>query len=373
MLRDRVLNLGVRMPPKIRPNEFHLPLLDESDFDIGVYPTEVSDMLDGCEVLKNPALQSHLARICIEKTKLCLFLGRVFDTLYTSSNPKLGTTTEVTLILTPKIDGAKPDEVFDLGQRLQSWLQSLPSDLSYQNSTELQLGAGLEITFVHHSLLLMFYHTIMCTFYRPHLLSSLPLPSPVQDLTRQRMNYATTMITRQLEDIHTYGLLHFMPSCSVTFLLTAAVNCLVEYKTSRDEECRKRHRRRFEDCLCYLRPIKPIHIYAKYAEIFLDSAAHLAGITEAPGAAYTANITVRGGRPESTDEGVLGPWAVAHTPDELDHSLLERPDNFQASPQLPLIYYTQRLSSMVTCTRMEVILTFMMNIRNPTLEMICPH
>jgi hypothetical protein len=306
-----VLNLGVRTPPKIKPNEFHLPLLDDSDFDIAAYGAEVTSMLDGCELIRDTALQSRLARLCIEKTKLCLLLGRVFDTLYTDAHPKLGNTTEITLILMPDAQGANTDDISRLGLELQHWLHNLPSDVPQQQSLKPALGASQEIVLLHRSLVMMFYHAIMCAFYRPQILA---VVSPVvgRDLTKQAMSYAALMITRHLEDIQLCGLLRFLPSASVTFLLTAAVNHLVDYKTSFTEECKQRHLHRFRDCRCYLRPIQSVHIYAKYAGIFLDNAAHQAGIT-----AESSSTPPIPARCRSGDEEGLGTWAVAHTPDQL--------------------------------------------------------
>lgn len=120
------------------------------------------------------------------------------------------------------------------------------------------------------------------------------------------------MITRHLEDVQMCGLLRFLPSASVTFLLTADVNHLVEYKTSIAEETKQRHLHRFRDCLCYLNPIQSVHVYARYAEIFLNSAAHQAGITA--DLFSNSSITVKSTSPE---EGDLGTWAVPHTPDQL--------------------------------------------------------
>ena len=311
MLRDRVLNLGVRMPPKIRANEFMLPLLVESDFQVRIFSSDVIKMLGECEFLRNPYLQSRLAQVCIEQTKLCLLLGNVFCALYTESNPRLGVTTEVTLIMLPNAQGAGIDDVSRLGQELQNWLHSLPADMQHQQPGDPILGSSQEIFLVHHSIVMMFYHTILCAFYRPQLLTSTS-PASGRDFTKERMRYAALMITRHLEDVQMCGLLRFLPSAGVTFLLTAAVNHLVEYKTSQTEESKQRHLHRFRDCLGYLNPIQSVHVYARYAEIFLNSAAYQAGITAE---LFSSSATTD--KSTSPENGDLGMWAVAHTPAQL--------------------------------------------------------
>lgn len=81
VLRDRVLNLGVRMPPKVENLELGLPTLSEADFDIGRFGSDAENLLSDCHLLRDVSLQFRLAKMCIEKTKLCLALEVVFDCL----------------------------------------------------------------------------------------------------------------------------------------------------------------------------------------------------------------------------------------------------------------------------------------------------
>ncbi|KAJ6443606.1 C6 transcription factor [Purpureocillium lavendulum] len=320
MLRDRVLNLGVRMPPKIRPSEFQLPMLEEADFGVEPFPSAVVDLLGGCELLANPQLHARLARMCIEKCKLCVLLGNVFDALYVDSSPKLGERTEVTLILLPRAADEDPESSSRVEQSLHSWLLNLPLEMQHQQPSEPFLSSETELSLVHSSLVLMFYQAIMCTVYRPRLLSS--DDSASYDMTKQKMNYATLMITRQLECLQTHGLLRFMPSSCVTFLLTAAVNHLVEYKSSKGGDRTPQHLRRFRDCCWYLESLQAVHIYAKYAAIFLDGIAGQAGISPSHGPTVSRSSETGGHKHqdrEPSDTEGLGPWAVAHTPDQLRH------------------------------------------------------
>lgn len=313
ILRDRVLNLGVRMPPKVRQEEFRVPILTEEDFDPTTFKQEVIDLLPDCELLQDESLQRRLARMCIEKTKLCMILGDLFNHLYTESSPKLGETSEVTLILLPKSENLDAAGVAKVESDLQTWMRNLPNDVQNPQPTDPVIHDKERVAFAHCSMLHMFYQTIMCAFYRPQILAA---PSPAaRDSTTRRMSYATMRITRHFEDLQSYGLIQFLPSSAVTFLLTAAVNHLVEYKTVDEEETRQMHLRRFRDCLCYLKTLQLVHVYAKYGGIFLTSSARQEGITIPPdpsAALQTANVPAN-----PTDREGLGPWAVAHTPDVL--------------------------------------------------------
>ncbi|OAQ60655.2 C6 transcription factor (Ctf1B) [Pochonia chlamydosporia 170] len=318
ILRDRVLNLGVRMPPKVRQEEFRVPNLVEEDFEPMRFTEEVTSLLPDCELLQDEQMQRHLARMCIEKTKLCILLGDVFNCLYKEGSPKLGETSEITLILQPKSGDLNASDVAEIGNNLQTWLKNLPSDVQSLQPLDPIIRKKERIAFAHSSMLHMFYQTILCAFYRPQILAA---PSPTaRDTTTQRMSYSTMMITRHFEDLQSYGLIQYLPSSAVTFLLTAAVNHLVEYKTVDEEDSQERHLRRFRDCLGYLKTLQTVHVYAKYGGIFLISSARQEGITVPteppdPEPTQTSNVPFN-----PTDREGLGPWAVAHTPDVLMHA-----------------------------------------------------
>jgi hypothetical protein len=312
ILRDRVLNLGVRMPPKVRQEEFQVPILLEEDFEPMVFSSAVTTLLPHCELVRDESLQRHLARMCIEKTKLCILLGDLFNCLYKEGSPKLGETSEVTLILLPQSDNLDMAAVAMIENDLQCWVRNLPAAVQNLQLKDAIMHSKEKIAFAHCSMLHMFYQTILCAFYRPQILAASPA---VAHETTQRMRHATMMLTRHFEDLQSYDLIRFLPSSAVTFLLTAAVNHLVEYKTVEEDDARERHLRRFRDCLCFLKTLQTVHVYAKYGGIFLTSSARQQGIAVPQDA---ASVTETDNVPTSpTDREGLGPWAVAHTPDVL--------------------------------------------------------
>lgn len=325
MLRDRVLHLGVRMPPKINPAEFHLPLLKESDFDILHFPTGVLEFLNGCDVLADPLLQSRLARTCVEKTKLCVILWQVFNSLYVDSNPKLGETEENTSILLPKTHGVDPGGVSEANNALQAWLREYPSHVQASKMGQPSLERKEKIAAVHSGLVLMFYHAIVCAFCGPQLRVVIPAWMRAdKQQAKQRLRHSALMITRQLEEMHSHRLLEYLPSSSVTFLLTASANHLVEYQTSKGDE-KQWYLRRFQDCMCYLKVLETVHVYAKYTSIFLHSAAAKAGVHGLsergfPDSGGTDNAMAGNrqlGSAGSNGADELGGWSLAHMPYQL--------------------------------------------------------
>lgn len=315
ILRDRVLNLGVRMPPKIKRDEFRLPILSEADFNLGAFDTDITNLLPDCHLLRDIPMQIQLARMCIEKTKLCIALGKVFDCLYEESHPKLGTNTEATLILLPVAERARTISALNLEQELQDWSRSLPDDLQ-PGKLDLVVDEESKILFLHRSVLQMFYETVQCTFYRPMLLAGQcsndnDIDHANARLAKQKMAHHTMLITRSFEDLEDQGLLQFLPSTCVTFLLTAAVNHLVEHKAAGQSTLQRRHLRRFQDCLAYMKVLKGVHVYAKYADILLRRAALHAGVAK-----YSAVVGGMGGD-KSEERDDLGPWGTAHSPGPL--------------------------------------------------------
>ena len=81
----------------------------------------------------------------------------------------------------------------------------------------------------------------------------------------------------------------------------------------------QRHIRRFQDCLSYMKVLKGVHVYAKYADLFLRHVALQVGLNK---------YSVPTG--DTTDDKLveregLGPWATAHTPDLLVPPQLSMP------------------------------------------------
>ncbi|OAR00874.1 hypothetical protein LLEC1_02740 [Akanthomyces lecanii] len=308
VLRDRVLNLGVRMPVKVKNHELGLPRLSEADFDIASLGPDAENLLPDCHMLRDVALQSRLAKLCIEKTQLCLALEVVFDCLYEESHPKLGTKTEVTLILLPVAERAASVGVASLEDQLQEWPKSLPEELK-SGGQDPVVDEKSRIMFLHYSMLNMFYETIMCTFYRPLLLAEQYSTDVPSGRCKQRMAHSTMLITRSFEDLEEHDLVRFLPSSGVTFLLTAATNHLMEFKLMGASQ--QRHLRRFQDCLSYMKVLKTVHVYAKYADLFLRHVALQVGLNKFSVPAGDINDD------KLVEREGLGPWATAHTPDLL--------------------------------------------------------
>ncbi|KAJ4147034.1 hypothetical protein LMH87_001587 [Akanthomyces muscarius] len=234
----------------------------------------------------------------------------VFDSLYEESHPKLGTKTEVTLILLPVAEKAGSVSVSNLEDQLQEWPKSLPDELK-SGEQDPVVDEKSRIMFLHYSVLKMFYETIMCTFYRPLLLAEQYSTDTPSGQCKQRMAHSTMLITRSFEDLEEHDLVRFLPSSGVTFLLTAATNHLMEFKLMRQGAPQQRHIRRFQDCLSYMKVLKGVHVYAKYADLFLRHVALQVGLNKYSVPAGDTNDD------KLVEREGLGPWATAHTPDLL--------------------------------------------------------
>ncbi|KAH8696175.1 fungal-specific transcription factor domain-containing protein [Talaromyces proteolyticus] len=318
LLRDRVLSLGVRQRPKILVTEFELPLLEETDFEIVTLPTTAINtaaavVLGHCKFLRDTVLQQKLALLCIEKAKLCIFIEEIFRKHYIELSPKLGMTTEITNVLFPKTHTLDLESTTNIETNLQIWLQQFPERLQYAPDSEPRLDRGEDVLVVHSTLLKMLYHTITCALNHPVLLNlSSQSTAPENDLriVKRRMRHSTVQIMRHFEDLQNLGLICFLPSASVTMLLTAAINHLVEYRTS-SQEHGERYLRHFWDCICYLKPLQSVHIYAQIASHFLYSVAQQVGVR-------MMDPFLR----EKSDD--LGVWASVHMPGHLLQKPLER-------------------------------------------------
>lgn len=287
----------------VRPGEFDIPLLSQNDFEITEFPSAVVSMLEGCVNLRHTSHQLQLAQMCIEKTKLCVLIGKIFATQYVAMTPKLGTTNELTLILMPNDSKDVEASRSKLQLELDNWLTELPGELQYQTPPFVQPKPGVEVLSVHRSLLHMLYHAIVLTLYRPVMTNSAQSLVASSEIIRRRLRQSAASITRQCEDLQNQDLIWMLPSIGVTTLLTAAVNHLEESTTLYGSQG-EQSLRRFWDCLAYLRTLQEVHVYAKFAAIFISSLAHQTGVF--PLSDYAEHELHR-----------LGPWARAHMPGRL--------------------------------------------------------
>jgi hypothetical protein len=281
-MRDRLIALGMRRPTRIKNEDCDVPMLVLDDFDTEPLPAELVRMLGGCPAVRDSAKRLTLAKLCIEKAKLCLCISHVLAAQYSVLSHKFGGTTETTMMLVPKKSTAESLEVTDCDQELDRWHRNLGEDLHYRmpgSKVRANQHDG-EVLTVHRALLNMIFLTTSSALHRPQVLPAMPSPAvaaSLQELSRKRVREAATEITEVAQDLHDLDLVRFLPTTGVTVLLPAVIIHLLDIKSS-DVTVRNASLRRFYQCMQVLRRLREMYASADFAFSFLEAAIRKANI-----------------------------------------------------------------------------------------------
>ncbi|KAM0346059.1 hypothetical protein ACHAPU_005820 [Fusarium lateritium] len=284
-MRDRLIALGMRRPTRIKDEDFDVPMLEESDFEIEVLPESNTVIPPSCALVRNLDMQRELAIMCIAKAQLCVCISRMLKAQYSvliRDKMKPENTTNSTMMLFPNKQLDNVESVTEVDHELMAWAESLPACCQYRTLTPLDVKDGRSTVAVQRTLLHMVYYTTISALHRPQFLPSSPLQAPttsrqVQDMSRLRVRDAAMHITRMATELHQYRLERFLPTTGVTVILPAMIIHLLEMKNP-TPQARERATRGFRQCMRVMEKLREVYAAADYATGFLDAALRKAAI-----------------------------------------------------------------------------------------------
>ncbi|OAA72481.1 cutinase transcription factor 1 beta [Cordyceps fumosorosea ARSEF 2679] len=288
-MRDRLIALGMRRPTRIKDEDFDVPMLAESDFEIQALAENNTLLPADCVVIRDVAMQRELATLCISKAKLCLGISHMLKTQYSvliRDNMKPENTTNSTMMLFPnKFENG--DAVDTIDAELRAWADTLPECCRYRPLKEADIEGGRSTVTVHRTLLHMVHQTTISALHRPQFLPSSPTQMPttsrqVQDMSRVKVRDSAMQITRMVTELHDFRLEKYLPTTGVTVILPAMIIHLLEMKGS-SKEARERATIGFRQCMRVMEKLREIYSAADYATGFLDAALRKADISVGSG------------------------------------------------------------------------------------------
>ena len=283
-MRDRLVALGMRRPTRIKDEDFDVPMLEPEDFETTELPAHV---LPSCTMLRDPALLSDLAHLCIAKAKLCLCISHVLSAQYSvlirdqgQAMGQDGNTRSSVMLFPKKLD--QTNEVRACDAELAEWLLSLPAPCIYRSPTPADLDAGQASLVVQRALLYMCYHATLSALHRPQVLPSAetaaqPQCRALQEVSRRQVREASGEITRAAQSLFHLQLARYLPTTGVTVLLPAIIIHLLDIK-SPIGGVREDARRGFGTCMGVLELLRDNYAAADFATQFLGAAMRKAGI-----------------------------------------------------------------------------------------------
>lgn len=311
-MRDRLIALGMRRPTRIKDEDFDMPMLSESDFEIDVLPENNNILPLECTVIRNTDMQRELAQMCVQKAKLCVLISHMLRAQYSvlirdRLQPER---TNTTMMLFPNKSLDNLDAVQQVDRELAAWETALPPSCQYRLLLRSDIEGGRSTVAVQRNLLHMVYQTTTSALHRPLFLPTSPLQPPqasknVQEVSRTKVKNAARHITRMAAEMHRYHLDKYLPTTGVTVVLPAMIIHLVEYK-HHDVQRREEAQKGFAQCMQVMVKLRDIYAAADFAAGFLESALKKASI-ELSGAAAAANAT-------AADTSAAAPFARPATP-----------------------------------------------------------
>ncbi|ORY71251.1 cutinase transcription factor 1 beta [Pseudomassariella vexata] len=283
-MRDRLIALGMRRPMRIQDEDFDVPMLEESDFEIGPLADDVQVINHDCTLVRDVLMQQELALMCIAKAKLCMCISQMLTAQYSvlvrdRSRPNA---TNSTMMLHPKKQLDNVENVTACDLSLGAWIESLPPCCQYRALTPLDNKDGAKTIAVQRNLLHMVYYTTISALHRPQFLHSSPVQAPTasrqaQELSRMKVRDAAMNITRMVSELHHLHLHRYLPTTGVTVILPAMIIHLLEMKNP-VPQARDNAVRGFRQCMKVMEKLRDIYAAADYAVAFLDAALRKAAI-----------------------------------------------------------------------------------------------
>ncbi|OLN82116.1 Cutinase transcription factor 1 beta 2 [Colletotrichum chlorophyti] len=284
-MRDRLIALGMRRPTRIKDEDFDVPMLQESDFELEVLPEDNKVVPAECTLLRDVSMQRELAALCISKAQLCICISHMLKAQYSvliRDKMRPENTVNSTMMLFPnkKLDNVESVTSVDL--ELMAWADTLPAICQYRPLTPLDVKNGRSTVAVQRTLLHMVYYTTISALHRPQFLPSSPIHAPttsrqVQEMSRLRVRDAAMHVTRMAAELHQFRLERFLPTTGVTVILPAMIIHLLEMKNPISQS-RDRATRGFRQCMRVMEKLREIYAAADYATGFLDAALRKAAI-----------------------------------------------------------------------------------------------
>ena len=125
-MRDRLIALGMRRPTRVKDEDYDVPMLTESDFEIAPVAEHITVISPECSLAKDVEAQRQLAQMCIAKAKLCLCVSHVLSAQYSvlvrcqGMQGVEGATRSSVMLFPKKLD--QTDEVRNCDMELSQWI-----------------------------------------------------------------------------------------------------------------------------------------------------------------------------------------------------------------------------------------------------------
>lgn len=284
-IRDRMIALGTRRPMQVQDSDFDVKMLTLADFDLE--PLDLDDPIHGHRLTPDAQENQCTALMCIELAKLCVCIGHVLSSQYTT----LSTHPDVphTMMVVPRRDGQRVGELERCDKEINDWLRTLSSNIRGLASSTAEDGSH-SCSEVHWAMLNMTHLTLVNVLHRTQALQALSDTAQahaVQSASRSKVKDAARNVTKIAYGMLRRDQVRFLGLNAITALLAACLSHMVDIRSG-DEDVRDANIFRFNQSMQVLQAMRAMYATADAAVCFLASVIRKAGISVQPQIAMPA-------------------------------------------------------------------------------------
>ena len=269
-MRDRLIALDMRRPMRLSDEDYDVPMLTESDFEIVPLPEHSTVITRECALVRDAEAWQELAQMCIAKAKLCVCIGHVLSAQYSILAQSQEKCTCSSAMLFPK-KSDQMETIRSCDLELRQWIAELP--IACQHSNKMGIGNSAAPIFVNRAQLNMTYFATVSALHRPQVLPLGANRTPGTTLQQQNASLAEVReaareITRISQDLHAHNVERYLPTTGVTVLLSAIIIYLLDIKSC-NNETRQAAISGLRQCMPLLEKLRDNYTSADFATQFL--------------------------------------------------------------------------------------------------------
>lgn len=276
-IRDRLLALGTRRPMRISDRDCNVAMLVLEDFDLD--PPQ--DPYVGHSLLQDAEGNTATALMCIELAKLCVLIGNIVSSRYTTLSDQPDVPHSVMMV-------SRRHEGHDIElQRcetdLSAWFGGLTTNVRQATSSDFLNQPG-SCSQVHWSMLHLTYYTAVNVLHRAQALQPSaddPGAQAVQKSSRLKVKDAACNITKLSMSMLRKDQVRYLGTLGVTALVAACLSHLLDVQSAH-EDVRDASTFRLHQSLQALGALRGIWRSADAANTFIGSIARKAGVDTLP-------------------------------------------------------------------------------------------
>ncbi|KAL2868937.1 fungal specific transcription factor domain-containing protein [Aspergillus lucknowensis] len=244
--RDRLVALNLRRATVISDVDFTVPLPTLADFEIQRYPSKVTQMLGHCEVLRRVDYQQQLARMFIEKCKLCCTISGMIMPIAKASVGSPAFTHYI--------------------RALEDWHANLPPDVQYQ-APKGSISEGERALFAYRAWLKMIFLAASGALHRQN---SQDL-ADYDDTQETDLQSVTQSIAGVAEGLHQLDLVHCLPTTTVGLLMPVLATHFMNIRSETPDLWRNAFQSLYQ-CMKVLEKLGEVYTLAESMATFFQSA-----------------------------------------------------------------------------------------------------